>query len=55
MPRRILHLIGGGEIGGAEQHVLNLLTGLQEEKVQPTLVCLIANSPLAPVARSLGI
>lgn len=46
---RILHIIGGGEIGGAEQHVLTLLKGLNREHFSPHLVCLI-NGPFANLA-----
>lgn len=55
MSIRVLHLIGGGEIGGAEQNVLNLLNGFSLEKVDPSLVCLVKNSPFATLARSCGI
>lgn len=37
---KILHIIGGGEIGGAEQHVLSLLKGLDHLRFIPHLVCL---------------
>lgn len=37
---RILHIIGGGEIGGAEQHVLSLLKGLDRTHFTPYLACL---------------
>lgn len=47
---KILHLIGGGEIGGAEQHVLSLLKGLDQTRFSPYLACLI-NGPFAALAR----
>ncbi|AET70882.1 glycosyltransferase [Desulfosporosinus orientis DSM 765] len=37
---KILHIIGGGEIGGAEQHVLSLLKGMEHTCYDPHLVCL---------------
>ena len=37
---KILHIIGGGEIGGAEQHVLSLLKGTDRTRFDPHLVCL---------------
>ncbi|EHQ92249.1 glycosyltransferase [Desulfosporosinus youngiae] len=37
---KILHIIGGGEIGGAEQHVLSLLNGIDQTRFDPYLVCL---------------
>ncbi|MDP4159399.1 MAG: glycosyltransferase [Bacillota bacterium] len=46
----ILHIIGGGEIGGAEQHVLSLLKGLNRERFTPHLACLI-NGPFADLAK----
>lgn len=55
MAIRVLHLIGGGEIGGAEQNVFNLLTNFQQEKINPSLCCLVKNSPFASLVRSHGI
>ncbi|OLN33924.1 glycosyltransferase [Desulfosporosinus metallidurans] len=46
---KILHIIGGGEIGGAEQHVLSLLKGINRERFAPHLACLI-NGPFADLA-----
>jgi len=37
---KILHIIGGGEIGGAEQHVLTLLKGIDRALFNPHLICL---------------
>lgn len=37
---KILHIIGGGEIGGAEGHVLSLLKGMTGSCFEPHLVCL---------------
>lgn len=50
----VLHVIGGGEIGGAENHVLSLLSALDREKFAPILCCL-APRPLYQRARELGI
>lgn len=46
---KILHIIGGGEIGGAEQHVLTLLRNLDRSKYCPYLACLTPG-PLAALA-----
>ena len=53
-PDKILHIIGGGEIGGAEQHVLNLLENLDRKLFLPVLACLV-EGPFAEAARSKGI
>ena len=49
-PYKVLHIIGGGEIGGAEQHVLTLLKGLDRTRFTPHLVCL-SSGPFASLAR----
>ncbi len=46
---KILHIIGGGEIGGAEQHVLTLLQNLDRSHFFPSLVCL-TQGPFAALA-----
>ena len=46
----ILHIIGGGEIGGAEQHVLSLLKGLNREQFTPHLACLV-DGPFADLVQ----
>lgn len=53
-PYKVLHLIGGGEVGGAEQHVLTLLTNLDKSLFTPLLACLVAGS-FAELARQSGI
>ena len=53
-PYKILHIIGGGEIGGAEQHVLTLLNGIDRTRFTPHLVCL-THGPLAALARESSI
>lgn len=55
MPKRILHLIGGGEIGGAEQYLLYLLDNFDRKEIIPYLACLNKNSPFAVLASSKGI
>ncbi|MHB8073576.1 glycosyltransferase [Desulfosporosinus fructosivorans] len=53
-PYKILHIIGGGEIGGAEQHVLTLLNGLDRSRFTPHLLCL-THGPFAALARESNI
>lgn len=48
---KILHIIGGGEIGGAELHVLSLLKGIDQALFAPHLVCL-TNGPFSDLARA---
>jgi glycosyltransferase involved in cell wall biosynthesis len=48
----VLHLIGGGELGGAEQHIITLLPRLQTRGVQPLLACLYKHAPLTEKIRS---
>ncbi|NLI91059.1 MAG: glycosyltransferase [Peptococcaceae bacterium] len=55
MTIRVMHLIGGGELGGAEHHVLNLLRHSSQEDIFAVLGCLVKKSPFAALARSLGI
>ena len=51
---RILHVIGGGEYGGAEQHILNLLSTFPTEKVEAAVVCFY-DSAFAEQLRKAGI
>ena len=53
-PYKILHIIGGGEIGGAEQHVLTLLNRIDRTCFTPHLVCL-THGPFAELARETNI
>lgn len=53
-PYKILHIIGGGEIGGAELHVLTLLNGIDRTRFLPHLVCL-THGPFAALARECNI
>lgn len=50
---KVIHLISGGDTGGAKTHVLSLLRGL-EGRVDLTLVCFM-EGPFAQEARDLGI
>lgn len=51
---KVLHIIGGGEFGGAERHVLTLLRFLDRQKIDARLACLFA-APLAGEARREGV
>lgn len=51
---RVLQVIGGGEIGGAERHVLGLLTGLSAYGYDSSLICLCAG-PFCEKAAESGI
>lgn len=51
---RVLHVIGGGEFGGAERHILNLATAMDPQRVAITVCCLFAD-PFVKVAREEGI
>lgn len=50
----VLHIIGGGEIGGAEKHILNLLQGMDRSRFTPRLCCLFSE-PFAQLAQEAGI
>ncbi|MCI8525344.1 MAG: polysaccharide pyruvyl transferase CsaB [Oscillospiraceae bacterium] len=50
---KIIHLISGGDVGGAKTHVLSLLQGLGRTE-QVRLVCFL-EGPFAQEARELGI
>ncbi|MDY4219338.1 MAG: polysaccharide pyruvyl transferase CsaB [Candidatus Faecousia sp.] len=50
---KLIHLISGGDVGGAKTHVLSLLNGLRKEH-QVLLVCFM-EGPFAQEARDLGI
>lgn len=51
---KVLHVIGGGEFGGAERHVLTLLRFLDPTMIDARLACLFT-APLAGEARGVGI
>lgn len=46
---KILHIIGGGEVGGAEQHVLSLIKGIDPTHFKFNLVCL-TSGPFSDLA-----
>lgn len=50
---KILHLIGGGDVGGAKTHILSLLKGLQAEN--DVLLCSLRGGPFAEEAQAMGI
>ncbi|MCQ2560069.1 MAG: glycosyltransferase [Clostridia bacterium] len=51
---RVLHVIGAGEFGGAERHILNLVAAMNPEKVRVTVCCLFAE-PFVKVAKEKGL
>ena len=50
---RVLHVIGGGEVGGAEELVLTLMKLMDPAKYQPFLLCLCPG-PFATLAADQG-
>nr|WP_019213604.1 glycosyltransferase [Fenollaria massiliensis] len=50
---KVLHLISGGDTGGAKTHIINLLCGLKD-KVDVKLVCFI-KGPFADDLKKYGI
>ncbi|KAB2953653.1 glycosyltransferase [Heliorestis acidaminivorans] len=53
-PIRVLHIIGGGEIGGAEIHILDLARHLSPGKIEVHLCCLFP-APLLQWAQQQGV
>lgn len=51
---KVLHIIGGGEFGGAERHILNLAAAIDPAEVEMTVLCLFAR-PFAEAARREGV
>ncbi|MGI6550964.1 MAG: glycosyltransferase [Syntrophomonadales bacterium] len=51
---KVLQVIGGGEIGGAERHLLTLMRLMDRERFTPELLCL-CHGPFAGVCREEGI
>lgn len=51
---RVLHVIGGGEFGGAERHILNLAAAMDPSLVEVFICCLFVD-PFVRVAREAGI
>lgn len=51
---KVIHAIGGGEFGGAEHHILDLLPSLSDLSVEPLVVCFY-NSTFAEELRKRNI
>lgn len=51
---QVLHVIGGGEFGGAERHILNLASAIDQQKVFIHVCCLF-NEPFLQVAKEHGL
>ena len=51
---KVLHIIGGGEFGGAERHILNLARTVDPRAVEITVCCLFS-APFAGIATGAGI
>jgi glycosyltransferase involved in cell wall biosynthesis len=51
---RVLHVIGGGEFGGAERHILNLAAALDPAEATVAVACLFAR-PFAEMAGEAGL
>jgi glycosyltransferase involved in cell wall biosynthesis len=51
--KKVLHLIGGGEFGGAERHVLSLMQATDQRIITPMLACL-CEGPFAEMATAAG-
>lgn len=52
---KVLHLIGGGDVGGAKTHVLSLLAGLRKEPGCEVLLVSLRDGPFAEEAKSMAI
>ena len=51
----VLYLIDKLEIAGAQRHLVALLRGIDKDRFEPSVVCLMHEGPLAEEIRSLGI
>lgn len=51
---KVLQVIGGGEIGGAERHLLTLMRLMDRERFNPELLCL-CHGPFADLCREEGL
>ena len=51
---KVIHLISGGDTGGAKTHVYSLLSNLLQREITVQLVCFV-DGPFAEGARALGI
>ncbi len=50
---RVLHVIGGGEFGGAERHILTLFKSINPRDAQLDAACLFT-APFSPIAQEAG-
>ncbi|MGO0123366.1 glycosyltransferase [Desulfothermobacter acidiphilus] len=50
---KVLHVIGGGEFGGAEKHILTLFRAFDAREIKMEVVCLFP-APFAELAREAG-
>lgn len=53
-PLKVIHIIGGGEFGGAEKHILNLAGAVDRQAVELTVCCLFS-APFVEIASRAGI
>lgn len=51
---KVVHIIGGGEFGGAERHIINLAGALNPQMVELTVCCLFSD-PFVEIAAQAGI
>ena len=51
---KVVHIIGGGEFGGAERHIINLAGALNPQMVEVTVCCLFSD-PFVGMAVQAGI
>lgn len=51
---KVVHVIGGGEFGGAERHIINLAGALDPQMVEITVCCLFSD-PFVGIAAEAGI
>lgn len=51
---KVMHVIGGGEFGGAERHVLNLAGAVDSRTVEISVCCLFS-APFAEIAAGAGV
>jgi len=51
---KVVHIIGGGEFGGAERHIINLAGAVNPQAVEVTVCCLFSD-PFVGIAAEAGI
>ncbi|TEB04284.1 D-inositol 3-phosphate glycosyltransferase [Pelotomaculum schinkii] len=51
---KVVHIIGGGEFGGAERHIINLAGALNPQMVEVTVCCLFSD-PFVGIAAQAGL